>query len=288
MGLLITGILLCATSWAVAWSRVPLYSEHAFFPLWLGYILVANGLTEWLYRDSLIRRMRFSFLLLFLISIPFWWFFEFINLTVKNWNYVFPRPISQINFAIQASIDFSTVVPAVLSASFLASKILSARTRIRFPGFEIRRRWLSVSILIGVVSLCLLGLIPDLTFPLVWIAPTFIVEPFIYSLGYRSLLAQVKKGDWTHPVAIMLATFVTGIFWEMWNFYSLPKWVYTIPYIGFWKIFEMPFLGYFGYPFFGIIVYSFTVFMFSVLANGETARGLVPWSDSDQRVAASD
>ena len=86
----------------------------------------------------------------------------------------------------------------------------------------------------------------------------------------------------------MLATFVTGIFWEMWNFYSLPKWVYTIPYIGFWKIFEMPFLGYFGYPFFGIIVYSFTVFMFSVLANSETARGLVPWSDSDQRVAASD
>ena len=281
MGLLITGILLCATSWAIAWSRIPFYSEHAFFPLWLGYILVTNGLAEWIYRDSLIRRMRFSFLLLFLISLPFWWFFEFINLTVKNWNYIFPHPISQTNFAIQASIDFSTVVPAVLSASFLVLQILSARTGIKFPSFEIRRRWLSVSVLIGVISLCLLGLIPDLTFPLVWIAPTLIVEPFIYSLGYPSLLAQVKKGDWTLPVAIMLATFISGIFWEMWNFYSLPKWIYTIPYVGFWKIFEMPFLGYFGYPFFGIIVYSFTIFMFSVLANSEMAGEIISRSNSD-------
>ncbi len=281
MGLLTTGILLCATSWAVAWSRIPFYSEHAFFPLWLGYIFVTNGLAEWIYRDSLIRRMRFSFLLLFLISLPFWWFFEFINLTVKNWNYIFPHPISQTNFAIRASIDFSTVVPAVLSASFLVFLILSARTGIKFPSFEIRRRWLSVSVLIGVISLCLLGLIPDLTFPLVWIAPTLIVEPFIYSLGYPSLLAQVKKGDWTLPVAIMLAAFISGIFWEMWNFYSLPKWIYTIPYVGFWKIFEMPFLGYFGYPFFGIIVYSFTIFMFSVLANSETAGEIISRSNSD-------
>jgi hypothetical protein len=288
MGLLITGILLCATSWAVAWSRVPLYSEYTFFPLWLGYILVANGFAEWIYRDSLIRRMRLSFLLLFLVSIPFWWFFEFLNLTVQNWNYIFPHPISQTNFAIQASIDFSTVVPAVLSTSFLAFQILSARTGIRFPSFEIRRRWLSVSVLIGAVSLCLLGLFPERAFPLVWIAPILIVEPFIYSLGYPSLLAKVKKGDWTLPVAIMLATVVTGIFWEMWNFYSLPKWVYTVPYVGFWKIFEMPLLGYFGYPFFGLIVYSFTIFMFSILANSETARRLVSWNDSNQRVRASD
>lgn len=276
MRILICGILLCATSWAVAWSRIPFFSEHSFFPLWLGYILVANGLAEWIYGDSLIRRMRLSFSLLFIFSLPFWWFFEFINLAVKNWHYIYPQPISQTQFALQESVDFSTVVPAVLSASFLALQILRSISRgVRFPVFEIRRRWLSVSVLIGVISLCLLALIPEIAFPLVWIAPTLILEPFVFLLGYPSLLAQIKKGDWTLSVAIMLATFVCGIFWELWNFYSLPKWTYTIPYVGFWKIFEMPFLGYFGYPFFGIIVYSFTVFMFSILANSEMADRLM-------------
>jgi hypothetical protein len=276
MLLMLAGILLTASSWALAWSKIPFYSEHVFFPLWLGYIFVVNGLAEWIYHNSLIRRIRASFLLLFLFSLPFWWFFEFINLTVKNWHYVFPHPISQIQFAVQASIDFSTVIPVVLSASFLVYQIiLTVRTKFRCAAFEIRRRWLSLSVLVGVASLCLLGLIPDIAFPLVWIAPILIVEPFIYALGYPSILEQIEKGDWTLPVSIMIATFLTGIVWELWNFYSLPKWIYTVPYVGFWKIFEMPFLGYFGYPFFGIIVYSYTIFMFSVLAKNETAGTLI-------------
>jgi hypothetical protein len=57
--------------------------------------------------------------------------------------------------------------------------------------------------------------------------------------------------------SIMAATMITGFFWEMWNYYSLPKWTYTVPYVGFWKVFEMPLLGYFGYPFFGIIIFSY-------------------------------
>ena len=43
----------------------------------------------------------------------------------------------------------------------------------------------------------------------------------------------------------------------MWNFYSLPKWTYTIPYVGFWHVFEMPLLGYLGYLPFGIVVFAY-------------------------------
>jgi len=255
---------------------MPFLSEHSFFPLWIGFILVSNGLAESIYGDSLIRRMRSSFLLLFVISLPFWWFFEFVNLAVKNWHYIYPHPISQTQFALQASIDFSTVVPAVLSATFLALLTLQNVFKgIRFPSFGIRRRWLSISVLVGVISLCSLALVPNVAFPMVWVAPILILEPFNFLLGYPSLIAQIKKGDWTLAAAIMLATLVSGVFWELWNFYSLPKWIYTIPYVGFWKIFEMPFLGYFGYPFFGIVVYSFTVFMLSILANDRIAARLM-------------
>ena len=33
----------------------------------------------------------------------------------------------------------------------------------------------------------------------------------------------------------------------MWNFYAYPKWVYQVPFVDFWRIFEMPILGYGGY-----------------------------------------
>ncbi len=55
----------------------------------------------------------------------------------------------------------------------------------------------------------------------------------------------------------MIGTLFTGFWWEMWNYYSLPKWYYTIPYVGFRKIFEMPLLGYLGYPFFGLVILSY-------------------------------
>ncbi|MDQ3466676.1 MAG: hypothetical protein M3411_00380, partial [Chloroflexota bacterium] len=38
-GQLPIGLLLILISWPLAWSGTPTWSEHTFFPLWLGYIL---------------------------------------------------------------------------------------------------------------------------------------------------------------------------------------------------------------------------------------------------------
>jgi hypothetical protein len=38
----------------------------------------------------------------------------------------------------------------------------------------------------------------------------------------------------------------------MWNFYSMPKWIYTVPGVDRWHVFEMPLLGYAGYLPFGL------------------------------------
>ncbi len=65
----------------------------------------------------------------------------------------------------------------------------------------------------------------------------------------------------------MFATLFTGFFWEMWNFYSIPKWIYTIPYVDFWKVFEMPILGFGGYLPFGLIIYSYAALMLFLFAR---------------------
>jgi hypothetical protein len=38
----------------------------------------------------------------------------------------------------------------------------------------------------------------------------------------------------------------------MWNYYSLAKWIYTVPFVGRFFIFEMPILGFAGYLPFGL------------------------------------
>jgi hypothetical protein len=286
MWLLITGLVVTGLSWVAAWSRIDFISEYSFFPLWVGYILAINGLSETLFRTSLLRRMRWSFLALFAASIPMWWFFEYMNSIVENWHYVFAAPISSLHYGIQASIDFSTVVPAVLSASFVAFQILR---RERLPQIQIRipKGLLAVSFVLTFVLFALLKLFPKETFPFVWIIPILFLEPLNYTFNPGVSLARlIERGQLALPVSIGLATLVTGFWWELWNYYSLPKWVYTIPYVDFWKIFEMPLLGYFGYPFFGLIVFGYTALVLRVITGGNLVDLFSGGSGSSRRRSA--
>ena len=63
------------------------------------------------------------------------------------------------------------------------------------------------------------------------------------------------------PLALAFAALICGFFWEFWNYWAVPKWTYTVPYVGFFKIFEMPLLGYLGYLPFGLELYAFVIFM---------------------------
>lgn len=266
---LAAGLCLTTVSWVISWSSIPTLSEHAFFPLWLGYVVAINGLSETLCNDSLVRRMGCSFLWLFAASLPLWWFFESANQIVSNWHYVSARPVTGLEYFVRASIDFSIVVPAVLSTAALIYSILYKRyswlSDAKFNPPVVASSHLALSALIG--GFCLVPLIfaPQETFPLVWIAPILVLEPFVCALQLPSLLRKLVVGDLNALIAVTAGALVCGFFWELWNYYSLPKWIYTIPYVGFWKIFEMPALGYLGYPFFGVIVYLHTVLLFSAI-----------------------
>ena len=49
---------------------------------------------------------------------------------------------------------------------------------------------------------------------------------------------------------------MTGFFWEMWNYFSYPKWIYHVAWGGWFHIFEMPLLGYGGYLPFALELYA--------------------------------
>lgn len=49
------------------------------------------------------------------------------------------------------------------------------------------------------------------------------------------------------PLYGWLGALLCGFCWELWNFHACPKWVYQVPCVDCWHVFEMPLLGYGGY-----------------------------------------
>ncbi len=106
--------------------------------------------------------------------------------------------------------------------------------------------------MVACIGLMGIALWPTLFYPLLWLSPLLLFLGFQRILGEKSLLEDIRKGDWSRVVIPGLAGLICGFFWEMWNYYSLAHWKYSIPYVQGIQIFEMPLLGYFGYLPFGI------------------------------------
>ena len=253
---LILGTLLIAIAWPIAWFGPERVAEYTFFPLWLGYILTVDGLVERRTATSLLRRGRAQFAALFLISIPLWWLYEALNNRLGNWEYVYPRDVGFLQRRIHASIAFSTVVPALFeTAELFHSTGLPARLG-RWKRLAPSRAGLLGFTLLGLAMIAVTLAFPRQAFPLVWIGLFFIFDPLVNLAGGRGISAQVARGRWDTVVALFFAGLTCGFFWEMWNVWSTPKWVYHIPYVGQPKLFEMPLLGYGGYLPFALEVFA--------------------------------
>jgi hypothetical protein len=88
---------------------------------------------------------------------------------------------------------------------------------------------------------------PKLFYPFVWLAVFLIVEPINIWRRKRHLLQDLQFGDWRPVLSLSLGALICGFFWEMWNYFSFPKWIYHTPGAEYLRVFEMPMLGYLGY-----------------------------------------
>jgi hypothetical protein len=97
--------------------------------------------------------------------------------------------------------------------------------------------------------------------PFVWLAYVFLLDPLNALAGRPSVVSDLSGGNWRRPVSLLAAGGFCGILWEFWNYWALTKWTYTVPYFGHFKIFEMPVLGYLGFPPFAIECWATYVFV---------------------------
>jgi hypothetical protein len=243
------GLVWTIAWWLLAWSRHPLFSDiqmYSFTPLWLGYIVVVNALA---YRAAgrclLLSHTRYL-LLLFPLSAGFWWFFEYLNRFVQNWMYHGVAEWSAWEYFSLATLSFSTVLPAVMSTDDLLSTLGIAHRADDRPVTIPSRNFRMVMCVLSIITLGLLGIAPNVLFPFLWLAPLGLLILMYPADHFRTVFPTPGT-----MLRLSLAALICGFFWELWNFHSLAKWIYHVPYVGKFHVFEMPFLGYFGYLPFG-------------------------------------
>jgi hypothetical protein len=246
---------------------------------WTGFILFADSIVFHARGDSWIRSAPREFVWLALASIPLWLVFEFYNRFIRNWHYV-GLPENPFLRYFGYAWAFATIWPAIFEGAELIGVWRGAprspkgmtlgETYLLFPGTAAR-----VSIGLGATMLLL---------PIVWPSPylaspvflgfIFLLDPINMRLGGESLARDFRERQFDRFKNLMLSGFLCGILWEFWNYWTRSKWHYTVPILEHLKIFEMPVLGYFGFPAFALECFTMYAFTRIVARRLAAAPGL--------------
>lgn len=244
--------------WVLAWTQFSWMEPlqfYTFTPQWLCYIVAFNALTWRRTGRCLLTHETKFFLRLFPLSAGFWWFFEYLNRFVQNWWYTGGEHFTPLQYFIAATLPFSTVLPAVLSTEeWLATSPRNSagldRCLVINPARPKLAGWLVLAL--SGAGLFLIGWFPDILYPLLWVAPLILLTSARRVANRPLFFPELALGDWRQVYRFCLAALICGFFWELWNWHSLAKWIYSVPFVNRFHLFEMPLLGYAGYLPFGL------------------------------------
>jgi hypothetical protein len=250
------GLFLISLAWPLNWALPGLRTHLLFFPLWLGYALAVDALVLRRRGTSILTRSPGGFALLFAYSAPAWWLFEAFNWRTQNWEYLGAEGFGTLTYFLLTTLSFSTVMPAVFETAELVRSATWTQRLSGGPRLAPTRPLLLTMLGVGLAMVALSMSLPGYFYPFLWGSAFFLAEPINTWLGRPSLLRYLERGDWRPVAALALGALVCGFFWELWNFYSYPKWTYHTPGVEFLHVFEMPLLGFLGYPPFGLELYA--------------------------------
>ncbi len=267
----IIGIIALLLSEIFLFEKVePFYSWFYCFAWW-SYILIVDAIIYRLKGNSLLISRTREFFLMVPWSIFIWLIFEAANLSLENWYYI-NLPHSGVERWLGYAIAYGTVLPGIFETTELLESLgLLKKSNIKKT--VISGGGHSILILLGILCLVSSVLIPEYCFPLIWVGFIFLLEPLNYRFGGRSLLKNLEEGSPQKIYLLFIAGLICGFLWEFWNFWALSKWVYTVPFFYEGKGFEMPFLGFLGFPPFAVQAYV----MYNFISLFRSKRG---WEES--------
>ena len=230
-------------------KRIEPFMYQFYIMAWWSYIIFVDALLALKTgRHHVFNRRFFS---LAIMSVAFWCLFELLNLRLKNWFYIGLPSSPALRFG-GYYLAYATVIPAIYATERLLALLI--------PDVRIKRLsgiYRGYAVPLGVLFLVLSLMFPLQCFGLAWIFLAFIVDGYNYRKGYDSFMNDLEQGSLKRVVTSALAGMICGLLWEFWNYWSLAKWVYTVPFFEDLKIFEMAAPGYLGFALFALETIAF-------------------------------
>lgn len=270
------GLLVMLVSQAGMLARIdPFYHWHT--PIaWTGYILFVDAIV-WKRRGaSWLRNYPAELLFIAWMSVPLWAVFEFYNkYSIRNWYYVgLPDLLLLRYFGYVWS--FATISPAIFETGDLVSSLRDRRAPADRMELPVRERlsfaaWIAVALGALMVSVPVFVHSTYLAAP-VWLGFILLLDPLNARAGSESILGDLRRQRTARLVNLVVAGIVCGVLWEFWNYWGGTKWVYNVPILPNVKIFEMPILGFGGFPPFAVECFAMYVMVRRLLWRGASRQ----------------
>ena len=236
-----------------------------FTPIvWTGYVLFIDAVAARFTGRSYLTTDRVEGLLVAVASIACWWLFELYNaprfwrggVDAEGlwWRY---HGLEPNLFLRRVGYDwsFATIFPAMFLTAAVLRATIFRRARVR--PWRLAPRALGLAVAVGAISAAVpLVVVSTWLVPLVWIGWILMLEPLNFRRGRPSWLADLAGGDASRLLGLLGSGAICGLLWELWNYWAATRWTYAVPYLGDIKIFEMPVLGYLGFPPFVLEAYA--------------------------------
>jgi hypothetical protein len=223
--------------------------------VWVGYILLLEGVLTIQMGRSPVRSRPHHFALLALASVFIWCVFDWINFYfIHAWDYVGMPPLFLQTLPCYI-LAFGSIVPGMLMSGQILLN-LGLFNWARSPQWTLPAwaKWLSF--IAGCAMLLWPILLPDpITNLTLWTSLVFLLDPINLYLNRPSMFRDWQNGWYGRTLAAFAGGLICGLLWEFWNYYALAKWTYHLPFLGsleHYRYFEMPLLGLLGFIPFGI------------------------------------
>lgn len=282
-GILGFSIFLFAIASFFLWRKFEPFHTYYFLFAWWSAIGILDSRLYLSGGESLFLGDMADFLFFLVPFSAFLWFvFEAFNLRLENWYYAGVPWQAWIRWPGNF-LAFGTVLPGIfLTANFLEHRGIFRKNEFSlFFSGALPKTVLGFCMAAGAVMLLLPLLFPKYFFPLVWGGFVLLLDPVNAQWGGRSLLQEWRQRNWNRTLQLLLAGLICGVLWELWNFWAGAKWVYAVPLpdflLGNVKVFEMPLLGFLGFP-----PFALECFVMMEFARGLWERMSKPW----RRIAA--
>ena len=257
------GLLVIVVSQAATLAKIEPF-HHWHTPIaWTGYILCVDGLVWKRRGHSWLSDSHAEFFFLTCISVPIWIVFELYNkFAIHNWHYE-GLPASIPLRVLGYAWAFATILPALFETGDLVSSLRDRRAPVEWAEPHQRHvpgalGWLAVMAGAAMVALPWLYPSPYLAAP-VFLGFALLLDPLNARAGEESILGDARDGRYGRLINLLVAGLVCGVLWELFNFWAGGKWKYTVPILPELRLFEMPLLGYGGFPAFAVECFAIYV-----------------------------